>query len=762
MSYKKIIYTLPKPVIILFAILFIIPILSFKINKNKQQLPVYKNPKISIELRIADLIKRMTIEEKAGQLNQMNGGSLTGPGSSKTDRDAKTLMVKQGKVGSFLTVSGVQNTLYFQKVAVQQSRLGIPLLFAMDVIHGYRTIFPIPLAEACSWDLTGIEQNSAVSAKEASAAGIHWTFAPMCDISNDPRWGRVMEGAGEDPFLAGQISGARVKGFQGNFDNQHILACVKHYAGYGAVEAGREYNHVDMSRVTLWNKHLPSYKGAVDAGAATVMNGFNVFEGVPVSANKYLVTDILKNKWKFKGYLISDWASFEEMIAHGYAKDSIDATQKAINAGSMMDMKSEVVLKNLPNLVKNGKVSITLVNNAVSRILYYKFKLGLFDNPYKYCNTQREENDIFTPNNREIAKTAAQKSLVLLQNKNSVLPIKNLDKKIALIGYFADSHADMFDFWTFKGIPEEAVTIKEGLQKIYPNLKYATGYDQDTKSTQKLINEAVETAQQADVLVVNIGWSGKFAGEDRAFADINVPPAQVELLKALHQTGKPIVALISSGRPLILTNILDYCDAILQCWIPGTETGNAVAIVISGGYNPSAKTVISFPYSIGQIPVYYNHFNTSRPGLNNQGGAWESRYRDIPNAPLFPFGFGLSYTNFAYSNLQLIDTLLTTNKPLKLKVTVQNTGNYDGEEIVQLYINKKFSSIIRPVKELKAFKKIALKIGEQKTLEFTLTKKELSYLTAEGIPFLEPGIISIFVGTNSKDVLSKSFNYLGN
>lgn len=751
--------TIKKTAVIIVATLSLIPLLSFKLKTNPPTLPIYKNPKFAIELRIADLLKRMTIEEKAGQLNQINGGSLTGPGANKTDREAKLQMVMQGKIGSFLTVSGAKNTRDFQIIAVEKSRLGIPLLFAMDVIHGYRTIFPIPLAEACSWDLAGIQQNSGVAAKEASAAGIHWTFAPMCDISNDPRWGRVMEGAGEDPYLSGLISGARVKGFQGNLDSQHVLACVKHYAGYGAVEAGREYNNVDMSRIALWNKHLPSYKGAVDAGAATVMNGFNVFEGVPVSANKYLITYVLKNKWKFKGFLVSDWASFHEMIAHGYAKDSIDAAQKAINAGSMIDMNSEVVIKNLAKLVKDGKVPVALVNNAVSRILYFKFKLGLFDNPYKYCNAQREENDLFTTQNREIARSAAQKTLVLLQNKNAVLPIKNLDKKIALIGYLADSHADMFDFWTFKGIADEAVTIKEGLQTIYPNLKYAAGYQDDAKLNQTLINEAVATAQQADVVVVNIGWSGKFAGEDRAFADINIPAAQIELLKALHQTGKPIVALVSSGRPLILTPILNHCDAILQCWIPGTETGNAIANVVSGGYNPSAKTVISFPYAVGQIPVYYNQFNTSRPGINNQGGAWESRYRDIPNAPLFPFGFGLSYTNFTYSNLQLIDTLVTNNNPLKLKITVKNTGNFDGEETVQLYINKQVSSIVRPIKELKGFKKFALKIGEEKTVEFTLSKTELSYLNAQGNPFLEPGIITVFVGGNSKDVLSKNFNY---
>lgn len=743
---------------LIFAVL--LPLLSFLSAKDPtSDTPLYKNPKVAIDLRIKDLIKRMTLEEKAGQLNQLNGGSLTGPGLNKDDRAAKIQMVKDGKVGSFLTVAGAENTRLLQQVAVGQSRLGIPLLFAMDVIHGYRTIFPIPLAEACSWDLAGIEQNAGVAAREAAAAGLHWTFAPMCDISNDPRWGRVMEGAGEDPYLGGLISGARVKGFQGNLDSNHILACIKHYAGYGAVEAGREYNHVDMSRVTLWNKHLPSYKGAVDAGAAAVMNGFNVFEGVPVSANKYLVTDILKNKWKFEGFTVSDWASFQEMIAHGYAKDSSDAAEKAINAGSMMDMCSEVVLHNLPALVRSGRVSMAIVDDAVARILYFKFKLGLFDDPYKYCNAEREATVLFTTENRQIAKTAAERSLVLLKNEKAILPLKDVNQKVALIGYYADSQEDMFDFWTFKGIPTEAVTMRQGLAKLYPNLKFVPGYNPNATTNDTLISEAVSIARESDVVLVNIGWSGKRSGEDRAFADISIPIAQLALLKALRQTGKPIVALISSGRPLILTNVLDECDAILQCWIPGTETGNAVASVISGAYNPSAKTVISFPYAIGQIPVYYNHFNTSRPGINNQGGPWESRYNDIPNAPLFPFGFGLSYTSFTYSKLQLKDTVIKANQPLNVSVSVKNTGEYDGEEIVQLYIHDRFSSIIRPVKELKGFKKIFLKKGEEKTIQFTLKKDDLGYRNAEGALFLESGMMDVMLGGNSRDVTGATFRY---
>lgn len=748
-------FTLLKFALGTVSVFTIVFLLAFSPIKSKQ-IPIYKNPKVSVEDRVNDLLSRMTIEEKAGQLNQLNGGTLTGPGS-ETNKEYKLKLVKEGKVGSFLNITGVGDTKLFQEAAVKESRLGIPLLFAMDVIHGYKTIFPIPLAEACSWDLKGIELNSSIAAKEAAAAGLHWTFAPMCDISNDPRWGRVMEGAGEDPYLSGLISAARVKGFQGNFDNKHILACIKHYAGYGAVEGGREYNTVDMSRVTLWNKHLPSYEAAVKAGAETVMNGFNIFEGVPVSANKYLVTDVLKNKWNFNGFIVSDWASFEEMIAHGYAKDSIDAAEKALNAGSMMDMTGEVVIKNLPALVKSGKVSEATVNDAVARILTTKFKLGLFDDPYKYNNEQREKDEIFNTKNRQLAKEAAERTLVLLKNNNQLLPLKNLQQKVALIGYYANSKKDMFDFWICKGDSNDAVTVKDGLQKIYPNLKYAAGYNDEAKPDQSLVNNAIALAKTSDVLVVNLGWSGKFSGEERAFTNINLPDDQINLLKELKKTGKPIVALISSGRPLVLTPIIDLCDAIVACWIPGTEAGNAIASVLSGSYNPSAKTVMSFPYSVGQIPVYYNRFSTGRPGIDYEGGPWSSRYRDVPNAALFPFGYGLSYTTFAYQNFRINSNNLGNN--VSVSVDVKNTGKYDGEEIVQLYIHDKYSSIIRPIKELKGFKKIALKVGESQTVNFTLSKDDLSYRNENGDLFIEDGAMEIMVGGNSRDVEKLDFNF---
>ena len=742
--------------------LFVAPFLLHAQQKTKEH-PLYKNKNASIQDRINDLIKRMTIEEKAGQLNQLNGGTFTGPAANDTGQKAKMQMVRDGKVGSFLNVIGAIETKAAQKVAVEESRLGIPLLFAFDVIHGYQTIFPIPLAEACSWDIPQIEKNSSVAAKEAAAAGLHWTFAPMCDISNDPRWGRVMEGAGEDPYYGSVVAAARVKGLQGNLsDEAHILSTVKHYAAYGAVEAGREYNEVDISRVALWNKYLPPYKAAVDAGAATVMNSFNVFEGVPTSGNKYLVTDVLINKWKFKGFLVSDWSSFSEMINHGYAKNAKDAAYKAIAAGSMMDMESKVVIENLPQLVKEGKINVQKVDDAVKRILYYKFKLGLFDEPYKFSDEKREAATELSNENKAEARKAADGSIILLKNDNQILPITSAVKKIALIGHYAKSKEDLFDFWigywTGKPTVNDAVTIYEGLKNKYGNaIEYSEGYNADATTNDALINAAVQSANNANIVLVNIGISGKMAGEDRALAYPEIPEAQIQLLKALQKTGKPIVALISGGRPLILTKIQPLVSAIVQCWILGTETGNAVADVVSGDYNPSAKTVMSFPYAIGQIPVYYNHFNTNRPSPTDKDGNWFSRYRDIPNAPLYPFGFGLSYTTYAYSNLKISNAMMKPTDKLTVTVTVTNTGKVDGEEVAQLYIRDITASIVRPVKELKGFRKIKLKAGESKEISFVLSEKDLSFYDGTGQKHLESGAFKVFVGGDSEHVLEKDF-----
>ncbi|MEO8171827.1 MAG: beta-glucosidase BglX [Sediminibacterium sp.] len=744
----------------LSALTCLLIISNFLFAQNKPAATsVYRNAKLTINQRIADLLQRMTIEEKAGQLNQLNGGVFTGPAVNDGGQKAKVQMVRDGKVGSFLNVTGVKETKNIQRVAIEETRLGIPLLFAFDVIHGYKTIFPIPLAEACSWDLPQIEKNSGVAAKEAAAAGLHWTFAPMCDISNDPRWGRVMEGAGEDSYYGGLVAAARVKGLQGNLDDvAHILSCVKHYAGYGAVEAGREYNNVDISRTALWNKYLPPYKAAVDAGAATVMNAFNVVDGIPASANHFLLEDVLKKKWGFKGLVVSDWGSFGEIIQHGYASDEKDATLKALQAGSMMDMESQIVVKYLPQLVKEGKLTMKQVDDAVSKVLYFKSKLGLFDDPYKFSDEARETATLFSAANRAEALKAAKSSIVLLKNANDALPLKKSVNKIALIGHYAKSKEDMWDFWIASGTVNDAVSIYEGLQTKFGSSKieYSAGYNADATTNDKLISDAVAASANADVIVTVIGISGKIAGEERSIANINIPDAQIQLLKALQKTGKPVIALVSSGRPLVLTQAQEYTNAMVQCWILGTETGNAVADVLAGDYNPSGKTVMSFPYAVGQIPVYYNHFNTNRPAPETGDGAWKSRYRDIPNAPLFPFGYGLSYTTFAYSGFTA-GKQMEKNGKLNVSVVVKNTGSYDGEEVVQLYIRDITASIVRPVKELKGFQKIALKAGESRTVNFVLTGKDLSFIDGEGNTKLEAGSFKVFVGGDSKNTLEASF-----
>jgi beta-glucosidase len=698
----------------------------------------------------------MTPEEKAGQLNQLNGGAFTGPAMNDAGQQDKIKMVQEGKVGSLLNVVGAADTKAIQ-VAAMKNRLGIPLIFGYDVIHGYKTIFPIPLAEACSWDLQLMEKSASIAAREAAAAGIHWTFAPMCDVSNDPRWGRVMEGAGEDTYLASLASAARVKGFQGNLnDNEHVLACVKHFAVYGAVEGGREYNTVDVSRVQAFNKYLPPYKAAVDAGAASVMNSFNIYEGVPTSGNHFLVTEILKKKWGFKGFLVSDWNSFGEMITHGYAADGMDAALKALQAGSMMDMEGKVSGKYLPQLLKEGKITLQQLDEAAGKILYAKFKLGLFEDPYKFSDEQREKSTLFTSENKWQAKLAAQKSIILLKNNHQILPLKN-SSKIALVGFYANSKEDMFDFWIGQGKSNDAITLYDGLKNKFANLSFCDGYKSDNSTNETLINEAVQNAANAEFVVVNIGISGKMAGEDRALTNPEIPAAQIELLKALKKTGKPIIALISSGRPLILTSAEPFTDAILQCWILGTEQGNAIADVLDGTYNPSAKTVMSFPYAVGQIPVYYNHFNTGRPLATDNFGNWFSRYRDAPRDPLYPFGYGLSYTSFTYKNMQIDKALITKKDKLTVTVNLSNTGHYDGEEIVQLYIRDIAASIVRPVKELKGFEKIFLKAGETKTVRFTLTAADLSFFDAEGNVKLEPGQFTVFVGGNSNELQQLPF-----
>jgi len=718
----------------------------------------YKNKALSIDVRVQDLLGRMTLEEKAGQLNQVNGGSLTGPqAANDPGQQGKLKQLKEGKVGSFLNVLGAAETRAVQKIAVEESRLGIPLLFAYDVIHGYKTVFPIPLAEACSWEPALAEKAAGIAAKEASAAGLHWTFAPMMDLTRDPRWGRVMEGSGEDPLINSVFAAARVRGFQGNFDNQHLLACVKHYAAYGASEAGKEYNTVDVSRYAFWNTYAPPYKAAVDAGAVTVMNSFNIFDGVPASANKFLVTDVLKNRWGFKGFLVSDWASFGELITHGHAEDAADAAIKSILAGSEMDMESRVIIENLPKLVQDGKVPLSYVDNAVAKILYWKFKLGLFDDPYKYCDPQREAATLMAPAHMDAAREAARKSMLLLKNDNKTLPLNKNAKNVLVAGFFADSQEDALDFWCGQGQAKDVVTYRKGIANLLPkvNISYAQGYEASGKTNAKLLADLKKKAGAADVIVAVIGITGKHAGEARSLADISPAEGQMEMLRTLKATGKPFVVVVHAARPMVLTEVEKLAPAILYAWIGGTRMGDGAADVLFGDYNPSAKTVISFPVAVGQIPVYYNAYNTGRPHVDGNEGPndfWVSRYRDIPNSPLYPFGYGLSYTSFEYGELGLAAAGTGENPAWTAKINVKNTGTREGEEIVQLYIRDLVGTYVRPVKELKAFEKISLKPGESKTVTFTIDTAMLSYFDENGNPMLEPGKFEIFVGGNSRDV----------
>jgi beta-glucosidase len=723
-----------------------------------QDTPPYKNPKLPVDVRVADLLKRMTIEEKAGQLNQLSGGVLTGPAAANDPGQAgKLKLLREGKLGSFLNVLGAAETRAVQKIAVEETRLGIPLLFGYDVIHGYRTIFPIPLAEACSWDPALAERSAAIAAREAAAAGVNWTFAPMMDVTREPRWGRVMESSGEDPYLGGVFAAARVRGFQGNLDDQHILACIKHFAAYGAPEGGRDYNTVDLSRYALWNFYLPPYQAAVQAGAGSVMNSFNIVDGVPASGNRYLINDVLKGKWGFKGFLVSDWASFGEMITHGYAEDAKDAARKALLAGSQMDMEAQVMVNHLPQLVKEGKVTMNQVDDAVGHVLTWKFKLGLFENPYKYGDEAKEKAVIMAPEHLQAAHDAALRSMVLLRNEANVLPLRKDLKNVLVAGLFADSPADALDFWVAQGKGEEVVGYRQGLAQKLPQatVQFAPGYTAEGQTSEALLAELTAKAAQADVVVAVIGITGKNAGEARSLADLNPPAGQLEMLRTLQATGKTVITLVHAGRPMILTEVQKYSPAILYAWLAGTRQGSAAADILLGDYNPSAKTVMSFPYAVGQIPIYYNAYNTGRPHTDGRDGPndfWVSRYRDIPNAPLYPFGYGLSYTTFAYGDLALSAPELTKTGRVTASVTVRNPGTRAGEEVVQLYVRDLAGSYVRPVKELKGFEKISLQPGETKTVTFQIDGGTLGYASETGETLLEPGQFQIMVGPNSRDL----------
>jgi beta-glucosidase len=717
----------------------------------------------SIDQKVDDLLKKMTLDEKIGQLNQYNGDwEATGPVTK--DIEDKMSAIRQGKVGSILNITGVAHTRAFQEAALG-SRLKIPLLFGQDVIHGYSVTFPIPLAEAASWDMTAIQLSARVAATEAAAGGVHWTFAPMVDIARDPRWGRIMEGAGEDPYLGSCIARARVKGFQGNGlgSPDAVMACAKHFAAYGAAIGGRDYNSVDMSLRTLWEIYLPPFKAALDAGAATFMNSFNDLNGTPATGNSYLLREILKGQWHFSGFVVSDWGSVGEMIPHGYVADKEQAAQVALNAGCDMDMESRSYISSLSGLVQQGKVPVALIDDAVKRILRKKFELGLFDDPYRFSNAEREKATLNKKEHIAAAREMADKSIVLLKNDGHLLPLSAELRSIALIGPLVQSKKEMKGFWSLDiGAEKDIVSLYEGVQQQAGNahLLYAKGCD-ITDTTHSGFAEALQMARQADVVIMAMGERPDMTGEAKSRSDIHLPGVQEELIQAIQATGKPVVVLLMAGRPMVFNWTADHVPGILYTWWLGNQAGNAIADVLFGKYNPSAKLPVSFPREIGQIPIYYNHLNTGRPAKDEKDEYYVSAYTDLYNSPRYAFGYGLSYTDFKYSNLVLSKHALHNNESLTVTFDVQNTGRYAGEEIVQLYLRDVVAQPLRPVRELKDFSKIMLAPGETKKLSFTIDRTKLAFYDDKLELITQPGAFQLFIGSASDDVrLQDSFQLM--
>lgn len=727
------------------------------------------NREAEMNLFVDSLIKKMTLAEKVGQMNQYNGfWEVTGPVPKEGNAKQKYEHLKAGLVGSVLNVRGVENVRKLQEIVVKESRLGIPLIFGLDVVHGHKTLSPIPLAEAASWDLKAMELSARVAAIEASAVGINWTFAPMVDISRDARWGRVMEGAGEDPFLGSKIAAARVKGFQGNdlSANNTIIACAKHFAGYGFAEAGRDYNTVDVSTSTLYNIIFPPFKAAVDAGVKTVMNSFNVLNGIPATANSFLQRDVLKQSWNFKGFVISDWGSGVEMIDHGFAKNLKEVAELSANAGSDMDMESYAYISHLKTLVEEGKVRMAVIDEAVRRILSVKFQLGLFDDPYRYCDAAREKELLYHPDHAKAALDMAKKSIVLLKNENGLLPLQKSQKKIAVIGALANDKTSPLGSWRIGSDDSTAISVIEGLKKFSNQFKYAKGADVVTGevsfTSELTVNEtdksgfaqAIQLAKSSEVVIMVLGEHGFMSGEGRSRSKLNLPGLQQQLLEEVYKVNKNIVLVLMNGRPLALPWAAKNIPAIVEAWQLGTESGNAIAQVLFGEYNPSGKLPMSFPRSEGQVPIYYNQMNTGRPGPKPD--VFWSHYSDESNQPLYPFGFGMSYSKFEYSNLQ-IDSSNTS--AIKVSAMVRNAGKVGGEEVTQLYIHDKVASVVRPVKELKGFEKFYLAAGESKKVSFTLTDELLGFFNNNGKFTVEPGEFEVMIGTSSNEGLRGSFLY---
>src|SRR5947208_3180219 len=701
------------------------------------------------EQKIDSLLARMTLEEKLGQLNQLSVDNQPTP--EQLD------LVRKGLVGSFLNLTGAAATRDAQRIAVTESRLHIPLIFGHDVIHGYRTIFPIPLGEAASWDPEAVEAAAHVAAREAAAAGVHWTFAPMVDIARDPRWGRIAEGSGEDPYLGSAMAAARVRGFQGADPRSPdaVLATVKHFAAYGGAEGGRDYNTVDLSERTLREAYLPPYRAAVDAGAATVMTSFNEIGGIPSTASPWLMTTVLRREWGFRGFVGSDWTAINELLNHGVAASRGDAGKLALEAGVDMDMVSRIYVDDLPALVRAGRIPVSVVNEAVRRVLRAKAALGLFDDPYHGASPERERAGLLAPEHRQLARRVAEEAIVLLKNDGQLLPLGSRVRSVAVIGPLADDKVAALGSWPGRGDPRDAVTPLEGIRARAGSVTvvYAKGCGiTDTASAG--FADAVTAAKQADVVVLVLGEAGDMSGEAASRANLDLSGVQPRLLEAIYATGTPIVLVVMSGRPLTIPWAAEHVPAIVESWFLGLETGPALAAVLFGDVNPSGKLPVSFPRAVGQIPLYYNHKNTGRPTGPDK---YTSKYTDLPVTPLFPFGHGLSYTTFSYSDLRLSSPRITPAGTESVSVTVTNTGSREGVEVVQLYVHDEVASVTRPVRALAGFRRVSLKPGEARTVEFQLTPKELGLYNQNMKFVVEPGRFRVFVGGSSVGGLEAEF-----
>ena len=756
-----------KKLILINSLLFI-AILGYAQNTKDAKMHQFVN----------NLMSKMTLEEKLGQLNLPASSDFVTGAVSSSDIAEK---VKAGKVGGVFNIRSVTKIKELQQFAVNNTRLHIPLLFGMDVIHGYKTIFPIPLGMSATWDMDLIKRSAQIAASEASADGIQWTFSPMVDLTRDPRWGRTSEGNGEDAFLSSAIAKAMIHGYQGDdlSAENTIMSCVKHYALYGAAEGGRDYNTTDMSRVRMYNEYFPPYKAAVDAGVGSVMVSFNEIDGVPASGNKWLVDDVLRKQWKFNGFVVSDYTGIPEMVNHGVG-DYQAVNALSLNAGVDMDMVGEGFLTTLKKSMQEGKVSLAQINKACERILEAKYKLGLFDDPYKYCNEQRSAKEVFTAANRAEARKIASQSFVLLKNNNQLLPL-SAGKKIALVGPLANAKENMTGTWSVGADNAQSVSLLKGLTDAIGNngkLVYAKGANleddeemqkrqtmfgkdiaRDGRTAEQMIQEAISISADADVIVAALGEGAESSGESASKSDIDIPYAQKRLLKALLATGKPVVLVLFNGRPLTLSWETENVPAILDVWFAGSEAGDAIADALLGKVNPSGKLSMSFPRNVGQIPVYYNHKNTGRPLTGKWFAKFQSNYIDVPNDPLYPFGYGLSYTQFEYGNVELSAKQLKGNQTLTVTVPVKNTGKYAGKEVVQLYIRDEVGSITRPVQELKGFNKIELAPGETKNVSFNITPELLKFYNGDLKFDWESGDFQIMIGTNSKDVQIAKVNW---